>query len=170
MKGHRLSLLAAASIAVMTVALTACGAAGSTGAQGTSSVTPANAQGSQVQLACSTQDDAHLVDTVTVKLSCAVTGAAATESAFTLHFSVTDAQGVQHTFTPPCYGSLNAGSGTCRATYSLIAPLTTSNGSVSGTLQPDQRPLGPVTPTQSISTTATPGGVRTTTPLPNPKG
>ena len=85
-------------------------------------------------------------DTVTATLTCAVTGAAGDQTAFTIAHSASGLTGQGHLVDATCSGLLHAGTGTCTKTF--IPPAHTAGlGSVTGELLPSHSSLGTVTPT-----------------------
>lgn len=127
------SIVALAALAL----LVACGGAGSGGA---------SSGGGAATLACSLQSEGIEVDVIRSLLSCTVVGAPANDTAFTVRYSVTDANGQTHQIAAPCDGALRAGAGACSLRFSVVVPQALGKPSVAGETEPDQRPLGPVTP------------------------
>jgi hypothetical protein len=97
-------------------------------------------------LACTQNEAPQGVDVIAVTLSCKVSGAPSTDTSFQLHFTVSNDQGAKRQFDQLCQGTLQNGSGSCTATYSVIAPFSISTSSAQGLLLPSQRQIGPVTP------------------------
>lgn len=134
--GSGLALLAALAL------LVACGAGGSGGAS----------SGDAATLACSLQTEGIEVDVIRTRLTCTVADAPASDTAFTVHYSVTDTHGQTRQVPGPCHGALRAGAGTCTVSFSVVVPQALGKPSVAGETEPDQRPLGPVTPRQQSGT------------------
>lgn len=110
--------------------------------------------GGQARVACVTALRPYGVDTITFALTCQVTGAAPSDTSFTLQYQVASSNGQPHIFTPACVGTLRDGAGSCRQTYFVIAPFLFNRGSVAGSTSPGHVALGPIIPTQI---TPTPG-------------
>lgn len=138
--------------------LAACSGSGVGGGLGTSATptaatrTPTAAvttSTSAVALVCSYQEQLRPVDSIQVILSCTVTHAPSSATSFTLRYRLTDKVGAQHLLQPDCIGALKNGQGACHQTYALTLPLASAlaHGVVTGALEPDQSPLGPVAPT-----------------------
>jgi hypothetical protein len=90
------------------------------------------------------------VDVIQTALQCAVTNAPQNDTRFTLHYALVDDAGkTQPPFDAPCEGALAHGSGTCQQTYSVLAPRSPTESSVSGEALPSHTALGPVTPTEA---------------------
>lgn len=104
------------------------------------------------KLSCVARQYGHAVDVITTALTCQVTGAPASDTAFTLRYTVSEANGGTRTYPALCAGALHNGSGSCAQEYSAPAPFGSAVGSVSGETTPDQRPLGPLTPTERQAT------------------
>jgi hypothetical protein len=132
------------------------------------SSTPVGIPSSGLQLACVLEGVVHPVDTMSETLHCTVTHAADSETAFVLHFTVTDNVG-SRTLSPACRGSLSGGSGSCSITYSLIVPLIPGRSTVSGETLPNQYPLGPVVPTEVAGTPSGPPVLPYNTPTLQPQ-
>lgn len=137
--------------------------------------TPASSPARTPQLACVLGATAQPIDTVGLTLSCTVTHAPASESAFTAHDTFVNKAGQSHTLAPACHGALVGGSGHCMQSYSVPAPFLLTNGTVTGSTQPHNYSLGPVSPTvRQPSPAQTPslplGPLATPTPLGAPQG
>lgn len=128
--------------------------ADSSGGGGSTSGT--SGTGTPPTLTCASQTAVHPVDTLRVKLTCAVAHAPSNATSFTVHYTVVDKLGHQRTLGAPCTGRLSGGSGSCTETFSLPIPLDPSKATVSGTLQPGGQPLGPVVPQQQPAPAGTP--------------
>ncbi len=139
--GSSIALLAALAL------LVACGDAGAGGA---------SSGGGAATLACSLQSEGIEVDVIRSLLTCTVSGAPASDTAFTVRYSVTDEKGQTHQIAAPCHGALRAGAGACSLRFSVIVPQALGKPSVAGETEPDQRPLGPVTPHTQGGTTPQP--------------
>ncbi|MEO7000536.1 MAG: hypothetical protein ABI068_01870 [Ktedonobacterales bacterium] len=100
-------------------------------------------------LHCATRQTAGQIDVIEVTLTCAVSGAASAETSFTLSYTATNANGQKRSFDATCDGQLHNGEGNCTRTYALVVPFTATSSTVVGKLLPDNRTLGPVTPTKS---------------------
>jgi len=163
-------LLTCLGTALLAAALVGCGAS-STGSGSTAAGSPAHAP----QLACVLGSAAHPIDTIGLTLSCTVTQAPASETAFTVHDAFVNKAGQSRTLSPACHGTLVGGSGHCTKSYSVPAPFLLGNGTVTGSTQPHQYSLGPVGPTvQQPSPAQTPSlpliPSATPTPLGLPNG
>ncbi|HEX2349741.1 MAG TPA: hypothetical protein VHI51_15010 [Ktedonobacterales bacterium] len=135
--GSSLALVAALAL------LVACGAGGSGGA---------SSGGGAATLACSLQTEGIDIDVIRTLLTCTVADAPARDTAFTVHYSVTDGHGQTRQIPGLCHGALRAGAGTCVVRFSVVVPQALGKPSVAGETEPDQRPLGPVTPRQQSGT------------------
>jgi hypothetical protein len=92
------------------------------------------------------------VDVVQTALQCTVTNAPQSDTRFTLHYALLDDAGKpQPPFDATCEGALAHGTGTCQQTYSVVAPKSPTDSSVSGESSPSHTALGPVTPTEANS-------------------
>lgn len=145
--------------------LVACGATGSGGG---------SSGGGAATLACSIQSEGIEVDVIRSLLTCTVSGAPASDTAFSVRYSVTDEQGQSHQIAAPCQGALRAGAGDCSLRFSVVVPHALGKPSVAGVTEPDQRPLGPVTPRTQGGTpqpplpgqSPVPGQTTTSSPFP----
>lgn len=146
--GLSIALLAALAL------LVACGGAGSGGASSSGAAT----------LACSLQSEGIEIDVIRSLLTCTVSGAPASDTAFTVRYSVTDANGQTHQIATPCEGTLRAGAGACSLRFSVVVPQGLGKPSVAGETEPDQRPLGPVTPSTQGGTPQPPSPGQTVIP------
>ena len=137
--------LRAGSVGLVALALllAACGQAA--GANG----------GGKLTLSCGTLVAGQGIDVITAHITCHVSGAAASDTSFTLKYHVTSDDGRNITFSSVCAGTLHNGAGSCEQTYSAPVPFPLTPGSVSGYTSPGHQALGPLTPT-----------VRTATPAP----
>jgi hypothetical protein len=118
----------------------------------------------RLTLTCTTTSSVQGIDVINMLLICNVTGAPSADTSFTLDYAITSPSTKQaHQFFPACAGHLTDGSGVCTQRYAAPVPLAVGAGVVTGTTAPDQRPLGPVSPTQ-ISTTPPPSGTPLTEP------
>lgn len=163
-------LLTCAATALLAAALAGCGAS-STRSESAAAGSPARAP----QLACVLGATAQPIDTIGLTLSCTVTHAPASETAFTVHDTLVNKVGHSYTLAPACRGALVGGSGHCTQRYSVLAPFTLTNSTVTGSTQPHQYTLGPVGPTTPQPSPAqTPsiplGPLATPTPLGLPQG
>lgn len=147
--GSHIALLAALAL------LAACGSAGSGGA---------STGGGAASLTCSLQSEGIEVDVIRSLLTCTVIGAPANDTAFTVRYSVTDANGQSHQIAGPCDGTLRAGAGACSLRFSVVVPQALGKPSVAGETEPDQRPLGPVTPRTQGGTPQPPSPGQTVIP------
>lgn len=135
--GSSLAMLATLAL------LVACGVGGSGGG---------SSGGDAATLACSLQTEGIEIDVIRALLTCTVADAPASDSAFTVHYSVTDTHGQTRQVPGLCHGALRAGAGTCSVSFSVVVPQALGKPSVAGETEPDQRPLGPVTPRQQSGT------------------
>lgn len=135
--------LALAGLVSLAALLAACGGAGGS-PLGSSSASPT--------LSCVSVTYAHDVDVITAQLTCHVTGAAASDTSFTLHYTVTNDSGQTRPFTATCVGTLTNGAGSCAQSYSAPVPIPLTPAAVSGATEPGHAALGPVTPTQRDAT------------------
>ncbi len=140
------------------LALSACGAtvvsptqsatSSATGSLTTPSATgPVATQSAAASLTCTLSKHVTGIDVITATLSCNVSGAAASETSFTLVYMATGPNGQARPIGPPCVGHLQDRAGTCSQNFSLTAPYGIKPGSVKGEALPDHRQLGPVVPT-----------------------
>ena len=89
------------------------------------------------------------VDVVQTDLECIVTNAPQNDTRFTLHYALLDDAGkTLPPFDAVCEGTLAHGTGTCQQTYSVVAPKSPTDSSISGESLPSHTALGPVTPTE----------------------
>jgi hypothetical protein len=101
---------------------------------------------------CTVQVAPGGVDVTQALLRCTVSNAPTSDTSFRLHYAlVDDASKTQLPFDATCAGALAQGTGTCQQTYSVVAPQSPTDSSVSGESLPSQTALGPVTPTQTLS-------------------
>jgi len=137
--GHPASLVIALALATLLLA----GCSGDPGGMQT--------QGgpSAPTLHCATRQTTGQIDVIEVTLTCAVSGAAASETSFTLSYTAINSSGHRRTFDATCDGALHNGEGSCMHTYALVVPFELASSTVTGKLLPDNRALGPVTPTKS---------------------
>lgn len=138
---RRLSM-AIAGLAALALLLAACGQSGAAGGAGSP------------KLACVTVVSGGGIDVITAHLTCHVTGAAASDTSFSLKYRVTDDNGHTRDFTATCAGALHGGSGSCAQTYSAPVPLPLTPATVSGYTTPGHQALGPITPTEKDATPA----------------
>ena len=158
-------LLTCVGTALLAAALVGCGAPS----------TPSGSPAGVPQLACVLGAAAQPIDTLGLTLSCTVTHAPASETAFTVHDAFVNKAGQSDTLSPACRGALVDGSGHCTQRYSVSAPFMLATGTVTGSTQPHQYPLGPVGPTtpqpSPAQTPALPlAPLATPTPLGLPQG
>jgi hypothetical protein len=97
---------------------------------------------------CSEATVGHGVDVVNTKLTCTVSGAASSDTSFTLHYAIKH-NGSSRPFDATCDGKLQNGTGTCTQTYALVVPFDDGSATVSGELLPSHESVGPLTPTGS---------------------
>jgi hypothetical protein len=102
------------------------------------------------QVRCTVRIAPSGVDVIQTNLQCAVTNAPQNDTRFTLYYALLDDAGkTQQPFDAPCEGALTHGSGTCQQTYSVVAPQSPTESSVSGASLPSHTALGPVAPTEA---------------------
>ena len=90
------------------------------------------------------------VDVIQTALQCTVTKAPQSDTRFTLHYALLDDAGKPlPAFDAACEGALTHGTGTCQQTYSVVAPKSPTDSSISGESSPSHIALGPVTPTEA---------------------
>lgn len=116
------------------------------------SATPTNIPGSTHQLTCALETAVRPVDTVTETLHCTVAHVPSSETTFALQYTVMNRIGHPQTIAQNCRGALADGNGSCSVTFSVMAPLGSAKGTVSGATEPNRYPLGPVVPTQAKDT------------------
>ncbi|HEU0026737.1 MAG TPA: hypothetical protein VFQ25_06435 [Ktedonobacterales bacterium] len=131
-----------AGFAALALLLAACGQ--STAASGAGSP----------KLSCVTVISGHGIDVITAQLTCHVTGAAASDTSFSLQYRVTDDSGQSRTFSTPCAGALRDGAGSCAQSYTAPVPVPLTPATVSGYTSPGHQALGPVTPIEQDATLA----------------
>jgi hypothetical protein len=168
----RRRLLTCVGAALLAAALVGCGAPSTLSG---SAAPPAGTPAQAPQLACALGVAVQPIDTVGLTLSCTVTHAPASETAFTAHDTFVNKAGKSYTLAPPCRGALIGGSGHCTQRYSAPAPFLLTNGTVAGSTEPHQYALGPVgATTQQPSPAQTPAlpliPLATPTPLGLPHG
>lgn len=130
-------------VAMLALLLSACGA------------TPASSGSSgSPKLTCATLVSGHSIDLVTAQLTCHVTGASASDTAFSLKYRVTDDSGQGRVLSATCSGPLSNGVGSCTQSYSAPVPMTLTPATVSGETTPSHQALGPVTPAEHDATPA----------------
>jgi FlaG/FlaF family flagellin (archaellin) len=130
------------------VGLSACGTSGGTpssGGQATATTSASAASSASAVLSCTIHEEPLTADTVSVTLSCTVTGAAASETSFTVSHTSAGPKGQGQAVNATCSGPLRGGVGTCSVTF-IESATGAAPGSVAGELFPSHRPLGPVTP------------------------
>lgn len=110
----------------------------------TASSTP-NSTATTVKLDCTSHELPITTDSVSVTLSCAVTGAASEETSFTVSYTSTGPKEQMRTTLAVCRGAVHNGSGTCAITFGALSQDVTSIELV-GELLPTGRSLGPQTP------------------------
>ena len=125
-----------------TLALLLAGCTGAGGAQGLGGTADPTVN-------CTTHQTVGQIDVIGETLACSVSGAAASETSFTLTYTAISTTGQRRTFDATCAGALHNGAGTCTQTYALIVPFALASSTVTGKLLPDNRAIGPVTPTKS---------------------
>jgi hypothetical protein len=121
-------------------------------------------------LACTTETSAQGIDVISTLLTCTVTNAPASATSFVLTYRVTGSLDHPHEYTATCASVLRGGSGVCSQRYNAPVPLATGKATVSGKTEPDQRPLGPISPhevTPPGAPTPPPSETPLTGPLPN---
>lgn len=121
--------------------LMACGGSTSSGSQGT----PLSTVGGGTTLACTYHARPQEVDTVTVTLACAVRGAAANDTSFSVRHTVAGPKGQGTAVDATCSGPVSGGAGACSVTATEQAT-EAEPGTLVGTLLPSEAALGPVTP------------------------
>ncbi len=109
--------------------------------------------GGDLKLTCATVVAGHGIDVETAQLTCHVTGAAASDTAFSLQYHVTDNSN-HFSYTAACAGALHSGAGSCTQSYTAPVPVPLTPASVSGYTTPGHQALGPVTPTVATATLA----------------
>ncbi len=107
---------------------------------------------SSPHLSCTVQIAPGGVDVTQALLRCTVSNAPASDTSFTLHYALVDDAGkARPPFDATCDGALALGSGTCQQTYSVVAPRSPTDSTVSGESLPSHTRLGPVTPAETPS-------------------
>jgi hypothetical protein len=102
------------------------------------------------QMRCTVRIAPAGVDVIQTALQCTVTNAPQDDTRFTLHYALVDDAGKPlPAFDAACEGALAHGTGTCQQTYSVVAPKSPTDSSVSGESSPSHTALGPVTPTEA---------------------
>ncbi len=102
------------------------------------------------QLRCTVRIAPAGVDVIQTLLQCTVTGAPQNDTRFTLHYALVDDAGkALPPFDATCDGALAHGTGTCQQTYSVVAPKSPTDSSVSGESLSSHTSLGPATPTEA---------------------
>lgn len=110
----------------------------------------ASSSPSSTHLTCSVQIAPGGVDVAQALLRCTVSHAPTSDTRFTLHYALVDDAGkTQPPFDATCDGTLTQGSGTCEQTYSVVAPHSPTDSSLSGESLPSKTALGPVAPTET---------------------
>lgn len=133
---HTLVLLCLTALAL---GLAGCGAA---------QPSPSGSSG-RLALSCSSVVGPQGVDVIVARLTCHVSGAPASETAFNLTYHVTGQDsGQPRDLTPVCHGILQDGAGSCEQAYTTLAPNALTPASVSGETTPGHMALGPVTPAE----------------------
>jgi hypothetical protein len=84
-------------------------------------------------------------DSVTITLSCTVTGAESDATAFTVYYTTLGPGDQGRTTLAVCSGSVSNGRGTCTITFGTEA-LDATHVELVGELLPSHRSLGPQTP------------------------
>lgn len=139
----RRSMMLKGAMLVLTLAL-----AGSVAACGTSANENVGG-GPPPKVECSQAMTGHGIDVVNTKLTCKVTGAASSDTTFTLHYAIKH-NGTPRPFDATCAGTLQNGAGTCTQTYALVVPFDSGSASVSGELLPSHHAVGPLTPAGNL--------------------
>lgn len=104
------------------------------------------------QLQCAVRIAPAGVDVIQTTLQCTVTNAPQNDTRFTLHYALLDDTGkTRPPFDALCEGALAHGTGTCQQTYSVVAPRSPTESSVSGESLSSHTALGPVTPTEATA-------------------
>jgi hypothetical protein len=104
------------------------------------------------QVRCTVRIAPTGVDVIQTALQCTVTNAPQSDTRFTLHYALVDDAGkARPPFDATCDGALAQGSGTCQQTYSVVAPRSPTDSTVSGESLPNHTRLGPVTPAETPS-------------------
>ena len=166
-------LLTCVGTALLAAALVGCAA--SSTLSGNATPPPAGSPARARQLACVLGVAAQPIDTVDLTLRYTVMYAPASETAFTVQDTFVNKAGKSYTLAPACRGALVGGSGHCTQTYTMPAPFLLADGLVTGSTQPHQYTLGPVSATtQQPSPAQTPSlplvPSATPTPLGAPQG
>jgi len=94
-----------------------------------------------------TPERSRRLDVTQALVRCTVSNAPTSDTNFTLHYAlVDDAGNARPPFDATCDGALPQGSGTCQQTYSVLAPRSPTDSTVSGESLPSHTTLGSVTP------------------------
>lgn len=103
------------------------------------------------QVRCTVRIAPTGVDVIQAALQCTVTNAPQRDTRFTLHYALLDDAGKPlPAFDAACEGALAHGTGTCQQTYSVVAPKSPIDSSISGESSPSNTSIGPVTPTETF--------------------
>jgi hypothetical protein len=97
-------------------------------------------------LSCASHEEPITADSVTITLSCTVTGAESDETSFTVAYAAMGRADQARTTLAVCSGPVSNGRGTCTVTFGAQA-LDALSVEVMGELLPSHRSLGPETPT-----------------------
>jgi hypothetical protein len=111
---------------------------------------------SALRLACTVENTVHPIDTISTMVSCTVSHAPGSETAFAVQYRARQTAHLPTTPSPTCHGALSGGSGRCTMTFSAPAQAWFVDATVAGSTQPHSLPLGPVTPTMVPAPTGTP--------------
>jgi hypothetical protein len=100
---------------------------------------------STAELTCASHEEPVTADSVTITLSCTVTGAESDETAFTVYYTAMSPGDQVRTTLAVCNGALTNGRGTCTVTFGVQA-LDVRSVELLGELLPSHGSLGPQTP------------------------
>jgi hypothetical protein len=107
------------------------------------------------RVTCTVQIAPGGVDVAQALLRCTVSNAPTSDTKFTLHYALVDDAGkAQPPFDATCDGALAQGTGACQQTYSVVAPRSPTDSSISGESLPGHTALGPVAPVETSSVSA----------------
>jgi hypothetical protein len=100
---------------------------------------------SVAELICASHEEPVTADSVTITLSCTVTGAPSDDTAFAVSYTAMDPGGQGRTTLAVCSGPVLGGHGTCTVTFGTQA-LDATSVELLGELLPSHGSLGPETP------------------------
>jgi hypothetical protein len=103
---------------------------------------------STAALTCASHEEPITADSLTITLTCTVTGAESDETSFTVDYTVMGRGDQARTSLAVCSGPVSNGRGTCMVTFGAQA-LDALSVEVMGELLPSHRSLGPETPTRA---------------------